>query len=346
MSRLILVMTPHDRWPSWTGAPPAGEQDLELPYRLLRQRGYDVRRMDTFGLPWNPAARAHPLLHALDPLRALRVLLLLRRCEVVLCNFESSALVVLMLRRLLRFRGKVVVMDVGGLGWRLRRLVLDRVVPRADALLVYTEHQAAIIRQTWPGVRRVKTVRPQTDTLFFTAAPDCPSGPVLSVGDDGSRDYPTLLAALDGLGHPSLIRTKMPLGPLPDGVSVLAEPMPLTAYRSLLAGAAIVVLPLHPTQTPGGVSVLMQAMATGKACVISASPGLTPYVQDGVDGLVVPVHDQAALRAAVQRLLSDTGLRQRLGAAARQTAEREFSYAAWADELETVIDEVTGQEQR
>ena len=121
----VLVLPPHDRWAPWTGQAPAADQDLELPYRLLAQRGYEVRRLDTFGLPWNPAARSPPILHAIDPLRALRVLLLWRRASVVLCNYESSGLVLLMLRRMLRLRAKVVVIDVGGLGWRLRRLVQD-----------------------------------------------------------------------------------------------------------------------------------------------------------------------------------------------------------------------------
>ena len=109
-----------------------------------------MRHVGTHGLSWNPAAPAHPLLHALDPQRALCVLLLTRRCEVVLCNHESSAFLILLLRRPLRFRGKMVVTHAGGLGRRLRRLVQDRLLPRADAVLIYSEHQADLIRVIWP----------------------------------------------------------------------------------------------------------------------------------------------------------------------------------------------------
>lgn len=321
--------------------PPEGAEDLELPYRLLSARGYPHRRIDTFGRPWNPAAGSAPILHAIDPLRALRVLMLWRRSAVVVCNFESSALVLLMLRRLFRFRAKVVVIDVGGLGWRLRRLIQDRVVPRADAVLVYSEHQADIVRATWPGTRRVHAVLAQVDCRFFRQVADCPAGPVLAIGDDGSRDYATLLQAVAGLGHPVVIRTRLTMpAPPPPNVSVLSESLPMDGYRDLVASAAIIVLPLHPTSTPGGVSALVQAMASGKAVVVSASPGIAGYVRDGEDGLVVPPHDPAALRAAILRLLGDDALRLRLAAAARRSAEQRFSYEAWARQLETVLDEV------
>jgi len=339
MLRQVLMLPPHSLWPRWTGQAPDDGEDLELPYRLLSHHGFEVRRIDTFGLPWNPAVRTNPVLCAIDPLRALGVLLFRRRTAVVLCMFESSGLLLLLLRRLLRFRAKVVVLDVGGTGWRLRRLVQDRVVPQADAVLVYSAHQAGIVRATWPGARRVWPVLAQVDCRFFQAAPD---GPVLAVGDDASRDFPTLLQAAEGLGRQVLIRTGRSVGATPSNVTVLAQPLPMPGYRDLVASASIVVLPLHPCDTPGGVSALVQAMGSGKALVVSASPGVAEYVQDGVDGLVVPPHDFVALRAAILRLLDDHALRQRLGAAARRTAEARFSLEAWSAQLAAVLDDVAG----
>ena len=63
-------------------------------------------------------------------------------------------------------------------------------------------------------------------------------------------------------------------------------------------------------------------MAHGRPVVASAVGGLLDAVEDGVTGLLVPPRDPAALRAAIETLLADADLRQRLGSAARDAAQR------------------------
>jgi glycosyltransferase involved in cell wall biosynthesis len=333
----ILVLPPHDVWSAWTGRPPSDDEDRERPYRLLAQSGFTTRRMDIHGFPLNPAARSHPALRAIDPLRALHVLLFERQASLVLCFFESSALVILLLRRLLRFPAKIAVVDLGALdGWRLRRLILDIVVPRADVLLPLSADQATRFRSIWPNAASIQPVYAQTDCDFFAAAPDHPQAYILAIGDDKSRDYATLLAAAASLTCPIAIRTRLiaPDADLPRNVMILSQPTPMPAYRDLIAGASIVVLPLHPSHYAGGVTSLVQAMASGKAVVVSASPGIMEYVVDEETALIVPCHDEAALHQAIARLLSDTALRLRLGAAARKRAVDLFSLEAWAATIE------------
>jgi glycosyltransferase involved in cell wall biosynthesis len=55
--------------------------------------------------------------------------------------------------------------------------------------------------------------------------------------------------------------------------------------------------------------------------VATAVGGLVDAVEDGVTGVLVPPGDPAALREALERLLADPGLRERLGTAARQLVE-------------------------
>src|SRR4051794_19234327 len=200
--RHILVLPPHNLWPAWAGAPNLSEPDREEIWRLLEPHGYSRARLDPFGLPWNPFARSHPALLAIDPVRALCVLLFHRRADIIVCNFESSALLILLLRRLFLFRGKVVVYDVGVAGtWRLRDMILRLVVPRADLLLPLGRNQVAGLLAIGARPDRVHPMRQGVSTDFFLDAGDTPDGYVLAVGDDVSRDYATLLAASVGLNR-------------------------------------------------------------------------------------------------------------------------------------------------
>jgi glycosyltransferase involved in cell wall biosynthesis len=59
-------------------------------------------------------------------------------------------------------------------------------------------------------------------------------------------------------------------------------------------------------------------MAYGCAVVATMVGGLPDMILDGETGLLVPPGDPTALRAAIDRLLADEELRQRIGAAARR----------------------------
>jgi glycosyltransferase involved in cell wall biosynthesis len=69
------------------------------------------------------------------------------------------------------------------------------------------------------------------------------------------------------------------------------------------------------------VSVL-EAMACG-LCIISTNVGGIPYMlEDEYDALLVPAGDPAAMAKAVQRLLTEDGLAERLSGNARRKAEQ------------------------
>ncbi len=68
--------------------------------------------------------------------------------------------------------------------------------------------------------------------------------------------------------------------------------------------------------------VLLEAMASLKPVVASNIPGYASVVTNNADGLLVQPKDSTAIALAIVRLLSDVGLRERLSAAGRQTAEQ------------------------
>jgi glycosyltransferase involved in cell wall biosynthesis len=100
--------------------------------------------------------------------------------------------------------------------------------------------------------------------------------------------------------------------------------------------AAVVVA---PSRREGYGVVPREAMAWARPVVATAVGGLVDAVEDGVTGLLVPPGDTAALRSAVERLLGDADLRARLGAAAREKAQRELSFDVAAERLQAVYNE-------
>ena len=110
----------------------------------------------------------------------------------------------------------------------------------------------------------------------------------------------------------------------------ISYPMPSGSCRRRSSAhyydrAAIVVC---PSRREGYGVVAREAMAHGRPVVASAVGGLLDAVEHERTGLLVPPGDGPALRAAIERLLADTTLRARLGAAAREHASERFSWAA------------------
>ena len=91
------------------------------------------------------------------------------------------------------------------------------------------------------------------------------------------------------------------------------------------AKGQIAVLPSHREGLPKS---LLEAAACGRPMVAADVSGCREIVKDGVTGLLVPPSDAGGLADALERLARDPDLRRRLGAAARDLVEREFSEEA------------------
>jgi phosphatidyl-myo-inositol alpha-mannosyltransferase len=83
--------------------------------------------------------------------------------------------------------------------------------------------------------------------------------------------------------------------------------------------------------------VLIEAMAAGLPVVASDTPGYDEVVHDGVDGLLVPPSDPAALAAAAGRVLDDPALAARLAAAGRDRA-KDFDWPGVVDRIEALYE--------
>ena len=102
---------------------------------------------------------------------------------------------------------------------------------------------------------------------------------------------------------------------IPTGVRLL-QSWPHSAVMNAWRRCTIALMPsICADACP---TVAMEAMAMGRAVVASHIGGLPDIVVDGETGILIPPGDRRALQEAIQRLLDDPGLRERMGAMARQ----------------------------
>lgn len=100
--------------------------------------------------------------------------------------------------------------------------------------------------------------------------------------------------------------------------------------------ADVFCLPSHLRSEAFGLSQL-EAMACGTPVVCCDVPSGVPFVnKNGESGLVVPTENPEALGAALQQILSDDALRERLGAGAFARARREFTAEKMCERVKDV----------
>ncbi|HET9360124.1 MAG TPA: glycosyltransferase, partial [Vicinamibacterales bacterium] len=88
--------------------------------------------------------------------------------------------------------------------------------------------------------------------------------------------------------------------------------------------------------------VIAEAMACGKAVIVSQAGGAIEFTEPGTNALTHPPGDAPALAARIGELARDCRLRQRLGAAGRATAERCFTRTRMAGQLTPVYRSLAG----
>lgn len=85
-----------------------------------------------------------------------------------------------------------------------------------------------------------------------------------------------------------------------------------------------------------------EAMAAGKALIVSGVAGMAGLVEDGETGLVFAPGDLVALAEAMERLIRDPGLRTRLERNARRKAEETFNWDHIARRMNDVLTGLAG----
>ena len=120
--------------------------------------------------------------------------------------------------------------------------------------------------------------------------------------------------------------------------------VPHAELPAVLRAADCFVLTTEPPESFG--IVLIEAMACGLPAIATDYPGVRAVVDDGETGAIVPAGDSVAVAAALDRMGGDPAERERMGAAGRAKAEREWAWPALLDRMDLVYAEAIGERRR
>ncbi len=157
---------------------------------------------------------------------------------------------------------------------------------------------------------------------FAAVAPEFPTARLLLVGCEPESELEKVEGAARGAGIDDRLLT-----------------LPYRTDMPEVLGACDVVADASWAGT-GITGTIREAMAMERAVLATDCAGNRELVLDGETGLLVSQKDVVALRDALERLLGDAGLRERLGRAARRRVVEGFSTTVRLDRLEALYREL------
>lgn len=105
----------------------------------------------------------------------------------------------------------------------------------------------------------------------------------------------------------------------------------------LFAQSAIFCL---PSKNEGMPMSVLEAMAHGLATVATPVGGVPQVIDDGVDGLLIPVGDSNTLAKVLTSLLEDTAMKERIGQAGRKKIMEQFGMDAYLNKIIGIYEDV------
>ncbi len=228
-----------------------------------------------------------------------------------------------------------------------RMLLLRRVLARTTGLWVLSKAQLGPLR-TWLGGDWMDPGAPVEQLLFgvdqeFYRPQPWPQGrpQILCVGADRDRDTVTLLQAME------VVRARRPDvrilvqvrdgQALPDGV----ERLPLMSHdrlREVYANTSVLVLATRENLHVSGMTAALEAMASGRPVVVTATAGMTDYVRPNDWGFLAPVRQAEQLGERTLQLLDDPVLARQMGERGRHEVESTFNTARMMQDLSALIE--------
>ena len=288
---------------------------------------------------------------------ALENLKRLRKSDVIITTADSCGLPVTFLKKIGLVKVPLIYISQGlsdyleemprASFWRQFFIrFYSSLLRNVESILVLGKGAAEHLSQvTGIALAQIQVVHFGIDHLFWHPAPFPVDGSfVLSVGSDPARDYQTLIRAIGD--RPLKIVTRLPVDKenLPANIEVSFDYSDVE-LRSLYQQARYVVIPLHDVSQPSGQSVALQAMACGKAVILTRTRGLwePEYLRHLKNIFLVEPGDVHSLGAALSYCDEHSDGLKQMGKNARELVESRYTSGDFAFTLQQITQKLSNR---
>ena len=204
-----------------------------------------------------------------------------------------------------------------------KRWMLQRLIARADLLTFHSKEYLEVVPRLVPGFKpHLLPFGISLQSFPWCVAQETQAGSrplrVLSMGNDPTRDWPTMLAAF---GNDDRFEVRIVSGQVSDAevavhANVVCPRNPtMEEFRELYRWADLVVVPMV-RNLYSGITVALEATSMGVAVLSSRTGGIPTYFEEGEVRFVEP-QDPQALCAAALALSAEQRCAQALRAQAK-----------------------------
>jgi len=259
----------------------------------------------------------------------LKLFITSRDYEVVVTTADRSSMVFSFLQLLIRRRRKPHILVI--VLWNLPRIRILRFFRWIEYKIILKSVSKVIVFSKRQQHLHVVAFREQVNKFpviyYHTTLGDVQlaiqDGGYFFAGGDTGRDYRTLIEAIRNLPFKLVIaalhRHHFYGVDMPDNVTIVT--VDSNGFLGLIAGCKAMVVPLFAGKLQaGGHQTFLNGMAMGKTVIVADDNGAEEYIENGVDGFVIPPGNVAEMRRAIHKVGSKPGLCIEIGEKAKKKA--------------------------
>ena len=271
----------------------------------------------------------------------------LQKFDVIVCTTSGIGFAVSCWQCLRKVSPPIITIHCGLFNNKynfFRRMITSFLLSKMHTVLFGDAELEPILQKFSGAHNRVTVSQFGVDAQFWHPVDTDKSDYILSVGNDGRRDFDTLIRAASNIPVEIKILTSRILPhQLPDNITLIKsswhkETVSDEDLRDLYQHAKCVVITLCDSLQPSGQSVALQAMACGCPVVLTETKGLwsKEIMIDNHNIVFVPVADADAVAMRVRRVLNDTMLHKKLVKNGRLTVVNQTNAVGFAETMAAV----------